>query len=57
MESEFFPDPLFERRALFKCEGVGFGDDGDNVYYVGQLLEDDNVNWFEAENIFSTKNI
>lgn len=51
MEGEFFLDSLLESCALLECEGIGFGDDRNNIDHVGELLEDDNVDWFEAEDI------
>lgn len=48
MEGEFFFDPLFEGVAFFEGERVGFSDYGDDVDDVGEFLEDDDVDWFEA---------
>jgi hypothetical protein len=48
VEGEFFLDALFEGGALFEGEGVGFGNYGDDVDDVGELFEDDNVNWFQT---------
>ena len=48
VEGEFVLDALLEGGALVEREGVGFGDDGDDVDDVGEFLEDDDVDWFEA---------
>ena len=43
VKGEFFLDARFEGLALFEGEGVGFGDDGDDVDDIGELLEDDDI--------------
>lgn len=45
---KLFSDPLFERLALFQCHRIGLGDDGNNVDDIGQLLQDDNINWLQT---------
>ena len=49
MESELLLDALLERQALFEGEGVGLGNDGNNVDNIGELLKDNNVNGLEAK--------
>ena len=38
MEDEFFLNPLFEGHAFLECQGVRFGDNGDDVDDVGEFL-------------------
>jgi hypothetical protein len=47
VEGEFLLDSLLECCTLLHRERVGFGDDGDDVDDVRELLEDDNVDGFE----------
>lgn len=51
VEGEFFLYALFKGHAFFEGEGVGFGDDGDDVDDVGEFLQDDNVNGLKAVRI------
>jgi hypothetical protein len=39
---------LLEGLAFGEGEGVGFGNDGDDIDYIGQFLEDHDVNGFET---------
>lgn len=50
MESEFLLDSLLECLSLFQCQGVGLGNNGDNVNNVGKLLKDDNIDGLKARN-------
>ncbi|MDA4132868.1 MAG: hypothetical protein OK454_07065 [Thaumarchaeota archaeon] len=47
MEGELLLDALLEGLALLERQGVGLGDDGDDVDDIGQLLQDDDVNGLE----------
>ena len=48
MEGKLLLDALLESSALFQCEGVGFRNDGDDVDDIRELLQDDDVDWFES---------
>ena len=48
MESKLLLDSLLECLALLKGERVGLGDNWHNVDNIGQLLEDNDVNWLEG---------
>lgn len=48
VEGEFFLYALFEGKAFFEGEGVGFGDHGDDVDDVREFFQDDDVNGFEG---------
>jgi hypothetical protein len=50
VESEFLLDSLLECLSLFQGQGVGLGNNGDNVHNVGKLLEDDNIDGLKARN-------
>lgn len=39
---------MFEGLAFREGEGVGFGNNGDDIDYIGQFLEDNDVNGFET---------
>lgn len=43
VEGKLLLDALLELSSLLQCQGVGFGNDGDDIDDVGQLLEDDNI--------------
>lgn len=47
VESELLLYALLECSSFFECEGVGFGDDWHHVDDIGQLLEDNDVDWLE----------
>lgn len=49
VERELFLDPFFECRPLLQRQGVGLCNDGDNVNYVGQFFQDNNVDGFKAD--------
>ena len=48
MEGKLLLYSLLECAALFEGQGVGFGDDRDDVDDVGELLEDDNIDGLES---------
>jgi hypothetical protein len=50
VESELFLDSLLECLSLFQGQGVGLGNNGDNVDNVGKFLEDDDINGLKARN-------
>ena len=47
VESKLLPDALLESLSLLEGEGVGLGNDGDDVDNIGKLLQDNNVDWLE----------
>jgi hypothetical protein len=47
VESELLLDALLELLTLLHSQGVGLGNDRDNVDHIGQLLQDDNVDGLE----------
>lgn len=49
VEGELLLNALFEGLALLKSQGVGLGDNGDDVDNVGQLLENDDIDGLETE--------
>lgn len=48
VERELFLDTLLEGLTLLKGQGVGLGDNGNNVDDIGQLLQDDNIDGLET---------
>lgn len=48
MESKLLLYSVLESLSLFQSETISFGNDGDNVYSLAELLEDDNVNGLEG---------
>lgn len=48
VERELLLDSLLECLTFFKGEGIGLGDDGDNVDNVRELLQNDNIDGLEA---------
>lgn len=48
MEGEFLPNALLEGLTLLQCQGVGLGNDGDDVDNIGQLLEHNNINGLQG---------
>lgn len=48
VESKFLLDSLLECLALLEREGVGLGDNGNDINDVGQFLQNNNVNGFET---------
>ena len=42
------PYSLLECHALLQSQRVRFGNDWDHIDDVGELLQDDNVNWLES---------
>lgn len=49
VEGELLLNALLESLALLKGQGVGLGDNGDDVDNVGQLLENDDIDGLETE--------
>jgi hypothetical protein len=49
MEGELLLDALLESQALFEGEGIGLGDDGDDIDDIGQLLQDNDIDGLETE--------
>lgn len=43
MESKLLLDALLESHALLQSQGIGLGDDGDDVDNIRELLEHDNI--------------
>lgn len=39
---------ILESLSLLESKGIGLGDDGDDVDSLTELLQDDNVDWFEG---------
>lgn len=50
VESELLLDSLFEFLSLFQGQGVGLGNNGDNINNVGKLLKDDDIDGLQAIN-------
>ena len=48
VELELLPNSLLESSALLGRQGIGLCDDWHNVHNIGELLQDHNVNRFEA---------
>jgi len=48
VEGELLLDALLKRLALFKSEGVGLGNNGNNVDDIRQLLQNDDIDGLEA---------
>lgn len=48
VESEFLLDSLLECHALFQGQGIGLGNDRYDVDDIGELLENDDVNWLKS---------
>ena len=48
MEKEFLSDAFFESEAFLESERVGFCDYGNNIYNIGQLLENNDIDWLET---------
>ena len=48
VKSKLLLDSLLESLAFIEGQGIGLGDDGDDIDHVGQLLEYDNVNGLET---------
>lgn len=44
MESKLLLDALFESLALFGGQGIGLGNDRDDIDDIGELLENNNIN-------------
>jgi hypothetical protein len=40
---------LLESLTFCEGEGIRFCNDGNNIDYVGQFLQYDNVNWFQTD--------
>jgi hypothetical protein len=49
VEGELLLDALLESQALFEGEGIGLGDDGDDIDDIGQLLQDNDIDGLETE--------
>ena len=52
MEGEFFLDTLLEGHALFEGQGIGLGDDGDDIDDVRELLQDHDVDGLETVGVY-----
>jgi hypothetical protein len=48
VERELLLDTLLESLTLLQGEGVGLGDNGNDVDNIGQLLENNNIDGLEA---------
>lgn len=48
VESKLLLNPLLKRLALFEGQRVSLGNHGDNVDNVGQLLQNNDIDRFEA---------
>jgi hypothetical protein len=48
VERKLLLDAFLERRALLHREGVGLGDDGDDIDHVAELLQNDDVDGLET---------
>lgn len=48
VEAEFLLDSLLESLSLIKGKRIGLGNHGNDVDNIGQLLQNDNIDWFEA---------
>jgi hypothetical protein len=49
VEGELLLNALLESLALFEGEGIGLGDNGDDVDDIGQLLQDNDIDGLETE--------
>jgi hypothetical protein len=47
VESKLLLDALLESLSLLEGQGVGLGNDGDDVDDIGELLQDDNIDGLE----------
>lgn len=48
VESELLLDALLECLALLQRQGVGLGNDRNNIDHIGELLQDDNVDGLQG---------
>ena len=48
MEGELLLYPLLEGSALLESQRIGLRDDWNNIDNVGELLENDNINWLQG---------
>lgn len=48
VEGKFFSNPLLKRSTFLQSQGVGFGNDGNDINDIGKLLEDNDINGLEA---------
>jgi hypothetical protein len=48
VECELLLDALLECLSLFQGQRVGLGNHGNNVDDIGELLEDDNIDWLQT---------
>lgn len=48
MEGKLLLYSILESLSLLESKGIGLGDDGDDVDSLTELLQDDNVDWFEG---------
>jgi hypothetical protein len=48
VEGELLLDTLLERLALLQSEGIGLGNDGNDVDDIRQLLKNNNIDGLEA---------
>jgi hypothetical protein len=49
VEGELLLNALLESLALFEGEGIGLGDNGDDVDDIRQLLQDNDIDGLETE--------
>ena len=48
MEGKFFSNSLLKRSTFLQSQGVGLGDNGNDINDIGKLLEDNDINGLEA---------
>lgn len=48
VERELLLDALLERLSLFQGQRVRLGNHGNNVDDIGELLEDDDIDWLQT---------
>ena len=48
VECELLLDALLERLSLLQGQRVGLGNDGNNVDDIGELFEDDDIDWLQT---------
>ena len=48
VECKFFLDALLEGSALFEGKRVGLGDHGNDIDDIGELLQNNNIDWFQG---------
>lgn len=48
VEGKFFLDSLFEGLSFLKSQGISLRNNGNDIDNIRQLLEHDDVNWFQS---------